>query len=90
MFGKVQTKRGICDLTHCLKEQKSQSRKQMNWISKSFHFYSYFSQIIPELQNFNPQAVGMNSGVQFSLSNFLEDILQPTSSKMSPTSNLGL
>ena len=39
---------------------------------------------------FNPQAVGMDSGVQFSLSNFLEDILQPTSSKMSPTSNLGL
>ena len=38
----------------------------------------------------NPQAVGMDSGVQFCLSNFLEDILQPTSSKMSPTSNLGL
>ena len=40
--------------------------------------------------NLNPQAVGMDSGVQFSLSNFLEDILQVTSSKMSPTSNLGL
>ena len=39
---------------------------------------------------FNPKAVGMDSGVQFSLSNFLEDILQPTTSKMSPTSNLGL
>ena len=39
---------------------------------------------------FNTQAVGMDSGVQFSLSNFIEDILQPTSSKMSPTSNLGL
>ena len=37
----------------------------------------------------NPQAVGMDSGVQFSLSNFLEDILQPKSSKTSPTSNLG-
>ena len=39
---------------------------------------------------FNTQAVGMDSGVQFSLRNFIEDILQPTSSKMSPTSNLGL
>ena len=39
---------------------------------------------------FNTQAVGMDSGVQFSLSNFIENVLQPTSSKMSPTSNLGL
>ena len=31
---------------------------------------------------FNTQAVGMDSGVQFSLRNFIEDILQPTSSKM--------
>ena len=31
----------------------------------------------------NPQAVGRDSGVQLSLSNFLEDILQPTKSKMS-------
>ena len=38
----------------------------------------------------NPQAVGMDLGVQFNLSNFLEDILQPTSFKMAPTSNLGL
>ena len=38
----------------------------------------------------NPKAVGMDSGVQFSLSNFLEDILEPKSSKISPTSNLGL
>ena len=38
----------------------------------------------------NPQTVGMDSGVKFCLSNFLEDILQPTSSKMSQTSNLGL
>ena len=35
----------------------------------------------------NPKAVGRDSGVPFSLSNFLEDILQPTSSKMSQTSN---
>ena len=33
---------------------------------------------------FNPKTVGMDSGVQFSLSNFLEDILQPTSAKTSP------
>ena len=38
----------------------------------------------------NTQAVGMDSGVHFSLSNFIEDILQPKCSKMSPTSNLGL
>ena len=38
----------------------------------------------------NPQAVGWDSGVPFSLRNFLEDILQPTSCKMSPTSNSGL
>ena len=38
----------------------------------------------------NTQAVGMDSGVQFSLINFIENILQPTSSKMSPTLNLGL
>ena len=30
---------------------------------------------------FNPQAVGLYSGVPFTLSNFLEDILQPTSIK---------
>ena len=42
------------------------------------------------LRKINPQAVGIDSGVQFSLSNFLEDILQPTSSKMSPMWNLGL
>ena len=38
----------------------------------------------------NSQAIGMDSGVHFSLSNFLEEILQRTSSKMSPMSNLGL
>ena len=48
------------------------------------------SQKFKNRQKLNFQAVGMDSGVQFSLSNFLEDILQPTSSKMSPTSNLGL
>ena len=37
----------------------------------------------------NPQAVGRYSGVPLSLGNFLEDILQPTVSKMAPTSNLG-
>ena len=39
---------------------------------------------------FNPQAVGWDSEVPFSLSNFLEDILQLKSLKMSPTSNSGL
>ena len=38
----------------------------------------------------NPQAVGGDSGAPFSLSNFLEDILQSTSFKMSTTSNSGL
>ena len=37
-----------------------------------------------------PQAVRRDSEVPFSLSNFLENILQPTTSEMSPTSNLGL
>ena len=36
-----------------------------------------------------PQTVGRDSGVPFSLGNFQEDILLPTKSKMSPTSNLG-
>ena len=49
-----------------------------------------FQVIFDKRFQINPQAVGMDSGVQFSLSNFLEDILQPTSSKMTPTSNLGL
>ena len=39
----------------------------------------------PDSVEVNPQAVGMVSGVYFSLSNFLEDILQPTL-KMSLTS----
>ena len=38
----------------------------------------------------NPQVVRGDSGVPLCLSNFLEDILQPTSFKMSPTSNSGL
>ena len=38
----------------------------------------------------NHQAVGWDSGVSLCLSNFLEDILQPTSLKMSPTSNSSL
>ena len=42
------------------------------------------------LMAINSQAAGRDSGVPFSLSNFLEDILQPKSSKISPTSNLGL
>ena len=33
---------------------------------------------IGQRTDFNPQAVGRDSGVPFSLSNFLEDILQPT------------
>ena len=33
----------------------------------------------------NPQAVGRDSGVPFSLSNFLDDILKPTSIKVFPT-----
>ena len=36
-------------------------------------------------QFFHPKAVGRDSGVPFSLSNFLENILQSTKSKMSPT-----
>ena len=35
----------------------------------------------------NTQAVGMDSGAKLSLRNFIEEILQPTSSKMSPASN---
>ena len=38
----------------------------------------------------NPQVVGWDSGVPFRFSNFLEDIFQPTSLEMSPTSNSGL
>ena len=53
----------------------------------------YYSDNDPEViftSSFNPQAVGWDTGVPFSLSNFLEDILQPTSFKMSPTSKSGL
>ena len=39
---------------------------------------------------FYPQTVGLDSEVRISLNNFLEDILQPTSLKMSQTSDLGL
>ena len=39
---------------------------------------------------FYPKAARRDSGVPFSLINFLEDILQPTKSNMSPTSNLCL
>ena len=42
------------------------------------------------LNIFNPQAVEMASAVRFNLSNFLEDILQPTSSEVSRTWNKGL
>ena len=42
-------------------------------------FYFYIICSLPRWRdwNFNTQAVGMDSGVQFSLSNFIEDILQP-------------
>ena len=33
----------------------------------------------------NPQAVGRDSGLPFCLRNFLENILQPTTSKILPT-----
>ena len=45
---------------------------------------------ISEKLAFNPQAVGRDTGVQLSLSNFQDDILKPTSFKMSPTSNSSL
>ena len=38
----------------------------------------------------NLKAVGWDSGIPLRLSNFLENILQPTSFKMSHTSNLAL
>ena len=40
--------------------------------------------------SFNPQAIGWDSGVPFTLSNFLEVILQPICFKRSQTSNWGL
>ena len=59
---------------------------------KSVFFYAEPESISADVKSsdVNTQAVEMDSGVQFSLSNFIEDILLPTSSKMSPTSNLGL
>ena len=39
---------------------------------------------------FNPQADGMAVAQPYAFTDFQEDILQPTKSKMSPTSNLGL
>ena len=35
--------------------------------------------------NFNPGAIGWDTSIPLCLSNFLKDILQPTSSKISPT-----
>ena len=42
------------------------------------------------LQNFNSKAIAWDSKVPFGLTNFLEDILQPPSFKMSLMSNSGL
>ena len=59
--------------------------KILSVISKQvFHECQFFFNFI------NSQTVGRDSGVPFSLCNFLEDILPPTSFKMTPTSNLGL
>ena len=38
----------------------------------------------------NPQAVGWDSGAPFPFNNFLVDILEPTSFKLSQASNSGL
>ena len=60
---------------------------KVTFLKRNFLFFSFTEN---EERELNPQAVGRDSGVSFSFSNFQEDDLQPTRSKMSPTSNLGL
>ena len=42
---------------------------------------------VNQMRKFDPQAVGRESGVPISLSNFLQDVLQQRSFKMASTSN---